>query len=86
MSNPYNDIISIIRNQGSHSNPVPFLLGKVKSVSPLLIIVDGQQFTRANFKINKLLISLENELLLNIGDDVKILTNFQTHILDCVVI
>lgn len=86
MSNPYNDIISIMRNQGAHSNPVPFLIGKVKSVSPLLVIINGEQFTRANFRINKALIGEENALMLNVGDDVKILTDFSTHILDCVVI
>ena len=35
--NPYNNFLGIMREQGEINNPVPFLIGEVKTANPLTV-------------------------------------------------
>lgn len=65
--NPYYTLLELMAAQGSINNPIPFLLGKITSVEPLLIQVNDLQLERED-----LLISTR---LLDKSKKVKIIAN-----------
>lgn len=54
---PYLSFIAMMREQGNKDNPVPFLVGKVISASPLLIQAGSIQLEREDLLINEMILS-----------------------------
>lgn len=54
--NPYNNFLGIMREQGEINNPVPFLIGEVKTANPLTVAIGDFVLERKDLKINKFLL------------------------------
>lgn len=55
--NPYMDFIGIMRREGAANNPVPYMIGTVVSVSPLMVQVGEVKISRKDMKINTFLLT-----------------------------
>ena len=54
--NPYNNFLGIMREQGEINNPVPFLIGEVKTANPLTVAIGDFVLERKDLKINSFLL------------------------------
>lgn len=54
--NPYNNFLGIMREQGEMNNPVPFLIGEVKTANPLTVAIGDIVLERKDLKINSFLL------------------------------
>lgn len=50
--NPYYSMLELMASQGSINNPIPFLIGKIISVEPLLLQVNDLQLEREDLLIS----------------------------------
>ena len=55
--NPYVSLIEGMRVEGSVNNPVPFMIGIVKSTSPLIVQVGEIEFDEEDLLINDFLLA-----------------------------
>ena len=54
--NPYNNFLGIMREQGEINNPVPFLIGEVKTAYPLTVAIGDFVLERKDLRNNSILL------------------------------
>lgn len=80
VNNPYSDLLGIMASQGAINNPPGILLGTVKSISPLIVAVDGLELNDSFVKVAEHLKPHNRQAKLN-GNFNITLTNSYTPII-----
>ena len=82
---PYQKLLTLIRDEGKCHNPVPPNVGRVISVSPIRILFRGISLDDEELKINKILKTQEGYSF-EVGSEVLVLPTDNYFILVCEVV